>query len=101
MATSLSPKVKYLTQPHRRSILTARQHQTKVSHKTPTTITFGSPLTSVSHHISIVFAPTSSSGTATQSSLLQVVYGVAIAAAVVATVVVVLTLIIRGKKNKN
>ena len=52
------------------------------------------------HQISIVFAPTSSSGTSAQSSLLQVVYGVAIAATVVATIIVALMLIIRGNKNK-
>jgi hypothetical protein len=52
------------------------------------------------HQISIVFAPASSSGTAAQSSLLQVVYGVAIAVTVVATVVVVLRVVIKGKKSK-
>jgi hypothetical protein len=53
------------------------------------------------HQISIVFTQSFSSGSAAQSSLLQIIYGIAIALAVIVTVVVVLMLIIKGQKNKN
>ena len=52
------------------------------------------------HQISIVFTQSSASGAIVQSSLLQIIYGIAIAVAVVITVVVALMLIIKEQKNK-
>jgi outer membrane protein assembly factor BamB len=51
------------------------------------------------HQISIVFAETPSD-TATQTSLLQIVYGVAVAIAIVAIVMVILRYAIRDKPDK-